>query len=152
MGNRCGKGGRYGGVDASSAVSGPSRAIRPLSSVLKDACPWVRWLNRDELVRLADPSIGARVPHTAVNNIRQALQSGPVLFSIPADGVAEALSCANPKCLRRSLRPLHRPVATCSWLQCAALPVVRVRRTELDMPELPWRAPARGACRGDRNG
>lgn len=126
----CGKGGRYGGVDASSAVSGPSRAIRPLPSVLKDACPWVRWLNRDELVRLADPSIGARVPHTAVNNIRQALQSGPVLFSIPADGVAEALSCANPKCLRqarcaRCTGPLQRVRGSnaprCRWCGFAAL-------------------------------
>lgn len=107
----CGGAGRIGGtgwnaggrgIDVNSAVSGPSVAIRPLPSVLKDATPWVRWLNRDELARLADPSIGARVPHTAVNNIRQALRSGPVLFSIPADGVAEALSCANPKCLRQA--------------------------------------------------
>ncbi|MBW3094610.1 primosomal protein N' [Bifidobacterium sp. 64T4] len=101
----CGGTGRSAGgrgIDVNSAVSGPSVAIRPLPSVLKDATPWVRWLNRDELARLADPSIGARVPHTAVNNIRQALRSGPVLFSIPADGVAEALSCANPKCLRQA--------------------------------------------------
>lgn len=113
-----------------SAVSGPSRAIRPLPSVLKDTCPWVRWLNRDELARLADPSIGARVPHTAVNNIRQALQSGPVLFSIPADGVAEALSCANPKCLRqarcaRCTGPLQRVhganTPRCRWCGHAAM-------------------------------
>ena len=125
----CGRGARHGGDAVSSAVSGPSRAVRPLPSVLKDACPWVRWLNRDELTRLADPSIGARVPHTAVNNIRQALRSGPVLFSIPADGVAEALSCANPKCLRqarcaRCTGPLQRVhgsnMPRCRWCGFAA--------------------------------
>ncbi|NEG54236.1 primosomal protein N' family DNA-binding protein [Bifidobacterium platyrrhinorum] len=114
---------------ASTAVSGPSTPVRPLPSVLKDASPWVRWLNREELARLADPSIGARVPHVAVGNIRQALQSGPVLFSIPADGVAETLSCANPKCLRqarcrRCTGPLQRvhgnPVPRCRWCGAAA--------------------------------
>lgn len=112
-----------------SAISGPSIAIRPLPSVLKDRSSWIRWLNRDELARLADPSIGARVPHTAVANIRQALQAGPVLFSIPADGVAEALSCANPKCLRqarcpRCTGPLQRVRAVraprCRWCGAAA--------------------------------
>ena len=114
----------------SDAVSGPSVAIRPLPSVLKDASPWVRWLNREELARLADPSIGARVPHTAVANIRTALNAGgPVLFSIPADGVAEALSCANPKCLRQArcrkcTGPLQRmpgiAVPRCRWCGAAA--------------------------------
>ena len=112
-----------------SAISGRSVTICPLPSVLKDRSPWVRWLNRDELARLADPSIGARVPHTAVANIRQALQAGPVLFSIPADGVAEALSCANPKCLRqarcpRCTGPLQRVravrVPRCRWCGAAA--------------------------------
>ena len=112
-----------------SAISGRSIAIRPLPGVLKDRSPWIRWLNRDELARLADPSIGARVPHTAVANIRQALQAGPVLFSVPADGVAEALSCANPKCLRRArcprcTGPLQRVRAVraprCRWCGAAA--------------------------------
>lgn len=84
-------------------LTGPSEAIRPLPTVAKDVSPWIRWLNRAELARLADPSIGARVPHTAVANIRQALDAGPVLFSIPADGVADALSCA--KCLRQARCP-----------------------------------------------
>ena len=44
-------------------MSGYSTTIHPLASPLKDATPWVRWLNRDELARLADPSIGARVPY-----------------------------------------------------------------------------------------
>ncbi|MBT1172725.1 primosomal protein N' [Bifidobacterium sp. MA2] len=114
----------------SDAVSGPATAIRPLPGVLRDASPWVRWLNREELARLADPSIGARVPHTAVANIRSALLTGgPVLFSIPADGVAEALSCANPKCLRQArcrkcTGPLQRvrgaAVPRCRWCGAAA--------------------------------
>ena len=125
--------GRAGGAtsapDGVSAVSGPSTPIRPLPAKLKECSPWIRWLNRDELARLADPSIGARVPHTAVSNIRQALQSGPVLFSIPADGVAETLSCANPKCLRqarcsRCTGPLQRVrgsnVPRCRWCGAAA--------------------------------
>ncbi|WP_101622039.1 primosomal protein N' [Bifidobacterium parmae] len=112
-----------------TAVSGPATPVRPLPTVLRDAMPWVRWLNREELARLADPSIGARVPHVAVGNIREALRSGPVLFSIPSDGVSEALSCANPKCLRqarcrRCTGPLQRvngnPVPRCRWCGAAA--------------------------------
>lgn len=80
-------------------VSGYSTTIHPLASPLKDATPWVRWLNRDELARLADPSIGARVPHTAVRVLSKALESGPVLLSIPQDNVSETLSCA--KCHRQ---------------------------------------------------
>ncbi|WP_043166323.1 primosomal protein N' [Bifidobacterium callitrichos] len=125
-----GSSGSTGSSDLSDAVSGPSVAIRPLPSVLKDASPWIRWLSREELARLADPSIGARVPHTAVANIRVALNAGgPVLFSIPADGVAEALSCANPKCLRQArcrkcAGPLQRvqgvAVPRCRWCGAAA--------------------------------
>ena len=112
-----------------TAVSGRSTPVRPLPSVLAQTAPWVRWLNREELARLADPSIGARVPHAAVRNIRAALESGPVLFSIPSDGVAESLSCANRRCLRqarcaRCTGPLQRvvgtPVPRCRWCNAAA--------------------------------
>ncbi|NMM93672.1 primosomal protein N' [Bifidobacterium oedipodis] len=110
-------------------VSGYSTAIHPLASKVKDATPWVRWLNRDELARLADPSIGARVPHTAVRAINQALESGPVLLSIPQDGISETLSCA--KCHRQSrcakcAGPLQLPAdrrdstPRCRWCGAAA--------------------------------
>lgn len=111
-----------------SEVTGPSRSIRPLPTALKEASPWIRWLNREELARLADPSIGARVPHTAVANIRQALESGPVLFSVPSDGVSEALSCA--ACLRqarcrRCTGPLEAVTGSrtprCRWCGAAAV-------------------------------
>ncbi|PJM78033.1 primosomal protein N' [Bifidobacterium felsineum] len=122
-------------------VSGFSTAIHPLSSPLKDATPWVRWLNREELSRLADPTIGARVPHTAVRVLSKALENGPVLLSIPQDSMSETLSCAHchrqarcPKCAG----PLQVPsdcadnTPRCRW--CGA-------------PALHWACPA---CKHER--
>lgn len=111
-------------------VSGYSTTIHPLASPLKNATPWVRWLNRDELARLADPSIGARVPHTAVRVLSKALESGPVLLSIPQDSVSETLSCA--KCHRQARcakcsGPLQLPAdrrdstPRCRWCGAAAI-------------------------------
>lgn len=111
-------------------VSGYSTEIHPLTTVVKDATPWVRWLNRDELARLADASIGARVPHTAVSVMNKALERGPVLLSIPSDGVTETLSCA--KChlqarCRRCSGPLQKPSdkgdaqPRCRWCGVAAV-------------------------------
>ena len=111
-------------------VSGYSTTIHPLASPLKDATPWVRWLNRDELARLADPSIGARVPHTAVRVLSKALESGLVLLSIPQDSVSETLSCA--KCHRQARcakcsGPLQLPAdrrdstPRCRWCGAAAI-------------------------------
>ena len=111
-------------------VSGYSTAIHPLASPLKDATPWVRWLNRDELARLADPSIGARVPHTAVRVLSKALESGPVLLSIPQDNVSETLSCAKchrqvrcAKCSGPLQLPANRQDSTprCRWCGAAAI-------------------------------
>lgn len=110
------------------AVSGPSTSIVPYRDAARAAVPPVRWLNRDELARLADPSIGARVPHTAVRALEMALGRGPVLFSIPSDGITETLVCA--QCLRqaRCLRctgPLERSgpqsAARCRWCGAAAI-------------------------------
>lgn len=111
-------------------VSGYSTTIHPLASPLKDATPWVRWLNRDELARLADPSIGARVPHTAVRVLSKALESGPVLLSIPQDSVSETLSCAKchrqarcAKCSGPLQLPANRRDSTprCRWCGAAAI-------------------------------
>ncbi|WP_278813373.1 primosomal protein N' [Bifidobacterium pullorum] len=112
---------------AQTPVSGFSTSIRPLQSVVKDRMPWVRWLNREELGRLGDTTVGARVPHTAVTILSKALENGPVLLSIPRDGVNEALSCA--ACHRRArcprcTGPLARPqqgVARCLWCGAAAV-------------------------------
>ena len=70
-------------------TGGFSTPIHALPAVTKEASPWIRWLNRDELARVADPTIGARVPHTAVRVLSKALESGPVLLSIPQDGITE---------------------------------------------------------------
>ena len=53
-------------------VSGFSTPIHAFPAVTKEASPWIRWLNRDELARLADSTIGARVPHTAVRVLSKA--------------------------------------------------------------------------------
>lgn len=122
-------------------VSGYSTAIHPLASPLKDATPWVRWLNREELSRLADPTIGARVPHTAVRILGKALESGPVLLSIPQDSISETLSCATCHSQARCARcagPLQLPAdrtdstPRCQW--CGA-------------PAMNWTCPA---CHHDR--
>lgn len=82
-------------VEVSSGVTGPARVIEPTREAVRDHLPWVRWLNRSELARLADPTIGARVPHTAVAALTQAMQTGPVLLSIPHDSQIQVLSCAS---------------------------------------------------------
>ena len=108
-------------------VSGFSTPIHALPAVTKEASPWIRWLNRDELARLADPTIGARVPHTAVRILSKALETGPVLLSIPQDGITEALSCS--KCHRqvrcaRCTGPLERladGTIRCRWCGAATV-------------------------------
>lgn len=111
-------------------VSGFSTEIHPLPSPLKDATPWVRWLNREELNRLADPTIGARVPHTAVRVLSAALESGPILLSIPQDSISETLSCAKchrqarcPKCMGPLQLPSDQSDTTprCRWCGAPAL-------------------------------
>ncbi|RBP99929.1 primosomal protein N' [Bifidobacterium xylocopae] len=115
-------------VQASSGVTGPARPLEPDRSAVSARLPWVRWLNREELTRLADPTIGARVPHTAVAVLNKALERGPVLLSIPQDGVTQALSCA--ACHRqarcpRCAGPLHAAgvghAPRCSWCGQAAV-------------------------------
>lgn len=108
-------------------VSGFSTPIHAFPAVTKEASPWIRWLNRDELARLADSTIGARVPHTAVRVLSKALESGPVLLSIPQDGIGEALSCA--KCHRQArcsyctgpLERLRDGSVRCRWCGVATV-------------------------------
>lgn len=112
---------------AQTPVSGFSTSIRPVPSVIKERMPWVRWLNREELGRLGDTTLGARVPHTAVTILSKALESGPVLLSVPHDGIDETLSCA--ACHRRARCPrCTGPLAgsgqgtpRCLWCGAAAV-------------------------------
>ncbi|MEK0210563.1 primosomal protein N' [Bifidobacterium mongoliense] len=118
-----------GALDASgdTVVSGPSVAIHPLPAVVRDRSPWIRWLNRDELTRLADPTVGARVPHFAVHVLTEALDKGPVLLSIPHAGVEQTLGCTRCHRQARCLActgPLLRasgPVPRCGWCGGAAV-------------------------------
>lgn len=109
-------------------VTSACRPVRAYPAIVKEQAPWIRWLNREELNRLADPTVGSRVPHFAVRIVAEALEHGPVLFSIPQDGVAEVLSCA--KCHRqarcaRCTGPLLRSLATvaprCGWCGAASV-------------------------------
>lgn len=111
-----------GGHAVETSVSGLSTSVHPSGAALKGAMPAVRWLNRDELNRLADPSIGSRVPHTAVRVLSKALETGPVLLSIPSDGISESLSCASCLAQARCMKcsgPLERlqgdGTARCQW-------------------------------------
>ena len=120
MGNRCHTCGE-------TPVSGFSTPIHALPAVTKEASPWIRWLNRDELARVADPTIGARVPHTAVRVLSKALESGPVLLSIPQDGITEALSCSQchrqARCAQCSgpLERLQDGSIRCRWCGAATV-------------------------------
>lgn len=117
------------GMDAADAtpVSGPSVAVHPFAAVVRSRAPWTRWLNRAELTRLADPTVGARVPHFAVRILKEALDEGPVLLSIPQDGVEQRLGCTRchrqARC-RRCTGPLVRSsgaVPRCGWCGAAAV-------------------------------
>lgn len=108
-------------------VGGFSTPVHAFPAVTRESSPWIRWLNREELQRLADPTIGARVPHTAVRVLSKALETGPVLLSIPQDGVTEALSCS--KCHRQArcaycTGPLERlgdGTIRCRWCGAATV-------------------------------
>ncbi|WP_152593185.1 primosomal protein N' [Bifidobacterium gallicum] len=123
-----------------ATVSGPATSVHPTKDCVQSLLPVVRWLSREELLRLGDASVGARMPHTAVTLLRKALETGPVLLSIPHDGLADTLSCAS--CLtqarcRRCQGPLEsRPheAPRCRWCgapatdwQCAQCQGTRLR-------------------------
>lgn len=82
-------------------ISGSSVPVTVRKELREKIVPWVRWLNRETLSKLADPSIGARIPHTAVRAINEALADGnPVLLSIAQDGVTRSAMCSS--CLHQA--------------------------------------------------
>ncbi|MFT9232271.1 MAG: primosomal protein N' [Bifidobacterium sp.] len=117
------------GSHEGNAVCGTSVNVQGLRTATQEQSPWIRWLNHEELSRLADLAIGARVPHTAVSVIQRALKLGPVLLSIPREHAVDVLCCT--KCHRqarcnRCTGPLHADthagrVAHCLWCGAAAV-------------------------------
>lgn len=115
-------------------VSGSSVPVTVRKELREKIVPWVRWLNRETLSKLADPSIGARIPHTAVRAINEALADGnPVLLSIAQDGATQSAMCSSclhqARCRRctgpldisdgiKSLRCLWCGASTVNW-SCA---------------------------------
>ena len=110
-------------------ISGYSIPVSASKLAREKLVPWVRWLNREALLKLADPSIGARIPHSAVRAINDALSDGkPVLLSIAQDGVTQSAICSSCKrqarC-RRCTGPLDvansQQTARCSWCGASAI-------------------------------
>ncbi|MFU0528753.1 primosomal protein N' [Gardnerella vaginalis] len=110
-------------------ISGSSIPVSASKLARERLVPWVRWLNREALLKLADPSIGARIPHSAVRAINDALSDGkPVLLSIAQDGVTQSAICSSCKrqarC-RRCTGPLDvansQQTARCSWCGASAI-------------------------------
>lgn len=110
-------------------ISGSSIPVSASKLAREKLVPWVRWLNREALLKLADPSIGARIPHSAVRAINDALSDGkPVLLSIAQDDVTQSAICSSCKrqarC-RRCTGPLDvansQQTARCSWCGASAI-------------------------------
>lgn len=102
-------------------AEGGSVAVRPTSRVIGETLPAFRWLNRENLIRWNDPTVGARIPRTAVRVLSAAVREGPVLFSIPKDMADPVLGCSTCHRLARCRRctgPLSRRdsgAARCQW-------------------------------------
>ncbi|OTA26988.1 hypothetical protein B9G54_02870 [Alloscardovia macacae] len=99
--------------------------VHALPAVAAERSAWVRHLNREELERLADPAVGARVPSTAVRALRSAVERGPVLLSIPARSQSAVLCCGTCRKLaacRRCLGPLMPAGAAASAQVSPAAP------------------------------
>ncbi|MFP1715429.1 primosomal protein N' [Gardnerella leopoldii] len=116
-------------AEIAETISGSSIPVSASKLAREKLVPWVRWLNREALLKLADPSIGARIPHSAVRAINDALSDGkPVLLSIAQDGVTQSAICSSCKrqarC-RRCTGPLDvansQQTARCSWCGASAI-------------------------------
>ncbi len=59
--------------------TGAALAVTGAGVALARSLPRMDWLDHDRLARLADPAIGSRLPHRAVEALRQGLEDGPVL-------------------------------------------------------------------------
>lgn len=58
---------------------GKMRSVSGSQEARNRLLPCLDWLNSDRLTHLADPALGSRVPHAAVEALRSGLAKGPVL-------------------------------------------------------------------------
>ena len=119
-------------------VSGFSTPIHAFPAVTKEASPWIRWLNRDELARLADAtivveSVGKR-PGVVEHSARWH-QRGIELCEMPPPG---------------EMFVLYRAFGTIVG-RIRAMPLVWLRHSAMGVPCMPGRAYASGSCRGRGN-
>lgn len=94
--------------------------VHATHDALRELMPHMLWLDHEELQRRLDPTIGARIPMTAVRLLSKGLERGPVLLSLPADAPSDALACASCHERARCTRctgPLVRrgDGASCDW-------------------------------------
>ena len=116
-------------IQTAETISGSSIPVSASKLAREKLVPWVRWLNREALLKLADPSIGARIPHSAVRAINDALSDGkPVLLSIAQDGVTQSAICSSCKRQARCRRCTgsldvanSQQTARCSWCGASAI-------------------------------
>jgi primosomal protein N' (replication factor Y) len=109
-------------VVSSKLQAEKSKQIHGFAEVIKQLQPWTRWMNRQELEQLEDPTIGARIPQSVTRVLSKALAFGPVLLSVPFDGFVNNLVCAKCRQLARCNRcagPLKKntrnELAVCGW-------------------------------------
>lgn len=121
-------------LDEESAVG-----VTPTDEAVDRLLPSMDWLSHDRLVRLADPALGSRIPHRAVQALRDGLERGPVLV-VPGSSRSFSLfvcaSCGRQARCPRCAGPLafagrgRAPV--CAW--CGA-------------PAMGWKCPDCGGTR-----
>ncbi|MDO4913891.1 MAG: primosomal protein N', partial [Bifidobacteriaceae bacterium] len=106
---------------------GRSVAIFPYAAVTTQHTSNVQWLNREALLAKHDFTAGTRIPSTAVNLMLKALEKGPVLLSIPHDGLSESLCCVScfkqarcMKCDGVLQKNTRSSVIQCQWCGTSA--------------------------------
>ncbi len=62
-----------------SVETGTAGLISGRNEALHRLLPTMDWLSSDRLAHLADPALGSRLPHRAVQALRDGLEKGPVL-------------------------------------------------------------------------
>lgn len=110
-------------------VSGHLVEVTPFKSVVQNASPWVRLLNSNNLTKINDPSVGSRIPYTALTSIRQTLDAKmPVLLATCQDSAIQKAACKKCHCIARCKRctgpldlPLDGSAPKCAWCGSIAI-------------------------------